>query len=554
MQMNKVVRRTAATACLASLCLAGCSDFDWNWWDSSNKNNSTQPDRRASTARKDTDTKTAARPSNPSSARPADDGAKSDDPQAREVDERVSRYVQDMNARYDSSYQGGQLASKIDRQSDPDRPNRIRQTVAKARSSSDPYQPEWAPSSEEQGTGRTTEQTPHARDESRSPEPAAKAPARDELEPEPTAEKPTKPIESKPDAIADESSVNQPRKADADEGPGAKPATESVSDTSKHPARPPVLAEISVEPIGTDRAEPGPASSAEPQKRRDQEAPSATDDPDAWRPNTRTSQKGETEPASELTPPESSESQRIIANAPPQTAAPRIDPIETRIAEQEAVVAREPNNIEEQFRLRLLYLVAGMDDKAQAPTPGINEDVQRIMAGQIQSLLAARSAAERDPAQWANRQLESVESLRDLVRAKADLRVPRVELCSSIEGFGRYEPIRPAQFMVGGKNLVVLYIEVDNFRSDVTESGLYRTLLSVRLSLLSSDGGEELWSRRDENIEDLARQKRTDFYLTIGPLAIPKTLAPGEYVIKVEVEDVLAGKINGGDVRFKMVP
>lgn len=258
--------------------------------------------------------------------------------------------------------------------------------------------------------------------------------------------------------------------------------------------------------------------------------------------------------AASNTPAAPMNADRITANAPPAVKTVEIDPIEARIAEQAGLVAKDPNNLEEQFRLRLLYMVAGQDDKALAATPGVNEDIQKIMTGQIQALMSARSTSERDPATWANRQLDAVEQLRALVRARADLRVPRVELCSSIEGFGRYEPIVPAQFMVGGKNLIVLYIEVDNFHCEKTESGMYRTLLSVRLSLLSASGGEELWSKRDENIEDLARQRRTDFYLTIGPLGIPKTLAPGEYVLKVEVEDVLAGKVNGNSVKFKMVP
>jgi hypothetical protein len=82
---------------------------------------------------------------------------------------------------------------------------------------------------------------------------------------------------------------------------------------------------------------------------------------------------------------------------------------------------------------------------------------------------------------------------------------------------------------------------------------MYRTLLSVRQSLLTKSG-EELWSTHDANIEDIARQRRRDFFLTLGPWSIPKTLGPGSYILKVEVEDVLAGKINSGVAKFKMVP
>lgn len=244
---------------------------------------------------------------------------------------------------------------------------------------------------------------------------------------------------------------------------------------------------------------------------------------------------------------------RTVANKPPMPPPQPVDTFQRKLMEQEAVVSRSPDNVEEQFKLRMMYLVNGQDDKALAPSSSMNADAQEILLGQIRTMIAARTSDARDPAIWANQQLDALERLRGLLRAKADLRVPNVQLCRSIEGFGRYEPIVPAAFKAGGKNRVLLYIEVDNFHCDQTPSGLYRTLLSVRESLLNK-GGEELWSAKDDNIEDLARQKRRDFYLTIGPLAIPKSLGPGEYVFKVEVEDVLGGKMNSNIVRFKMIP
>lgn len=230
-----------------------------------------------------------------------------------------------------------------------------------------------------------------------------------------------------------------------------------------------------------------------------------------------------------------------------------VDPFKARIVEQERIVARNPDNLEEQVRLRLMYLIDGQDDEATAPTPGLNEEIQEIILAQVRTLMAARGTSEHDPVSWANRQLDAIEDLRALIRARADLRVPRVEVCSAIDGFGRYEPIVPAQFTVGGRNQVIVYMEVDNFQTEKTESGLYRALMSVRASLLNNRG-DEIWSMRDENIEDLARQRRSDFFLTIGPLAIPRTLGPGEYVMKVEVEDLIGEKLGSNFTKFKMVP
>ena len=112
---------------------------------------------------------------------------------------------------------------------------------------------------------------------------------------------------------------------------------------------------------------------------------------------------------------------------------------------------------------------------------------------------------------------------------------------------------KPPQFVQGQKGKALLYIEVDNYQSEKTASGKYRTLLSLRLSLLDKNG-KELWSQPPtDNIEDVSRERRRDFFLTYGPLTIPKDLGPGTYVLKVEVEDVLAQKTNSGTAEFKIV-
>ncbi len=238
------------------------------------------------------------------------------------------------------------------------------------------------------------------------------------------------------------------------------------------------------------------------------------------------------------------------------TAPVKLDPPDTfalRLKKQEEHAAKSPNDIETQYRLRMMYLIDGRDDKALAPIEGINADVQEIIQAQIKALIAARSSAGRDSAEWANRQLTSIEELRRRVRARADLNIPTVALCTAIDGFGLYNPINPPEFAAGRDNRVIVYIEVDNFLSRKTDSGRYRTLLSVRQSLLTA-AGEEIWGSQDENIEDLSRQQRHDFYLSIGPITIPKSLSPGRYTLKVEVEDVLASKINSGRAEFKIVP
>lgn len=516
-----MMRPYLALTVVGAFALSGCSETDWNWGRSSSASaRRDKPVTRSEPAPAETRT-AAARPKEPTAS-------STEDSRAREVDEQVARYVESMNTQSDSGYVRSDLNSKIQRQSDPERANRIRQTAARARGDRPPLEPD---SSLETPAERGSEASSSAASPGALEEYAGARPVSRSTE-EPTVsghanESPVAARDHEKPVEAHSSRAGGGTQSEVTELPTRsepEPTAESSSTVSANastestpPAKPPALSEISIEPVS-----PKQESAANPQ-------PKSTDN----------------------AAPQSSE--RALVNAIPTTPISTADAIKARIAEQEKLVAREPDNLEEQFRLRLMYLIDGQDDRATDPIPGLNSQMQEIVRGQIAALLTARGTSERDPTLWANRQLDAIENLRALVRAQADLRVPRVELCSAIDGFGRYEPIVPPQFTVGGRNQVIVYMEVDNFQTEKTSTGLYRALMSVRASLLNKSG-EEIWSMRDENIEDLSRQRRSDFFLTIGPLAIPKTLGPGEYVMKVEVEDVVGGKIGSNFAKFKMLP
>ncbi len=504
----------AGTMTACALIGAGCNNMqEWDWFGLKKPADSGRP---ATSARK---------PANQPVAAGAEPVKQDGDPQSKELDERVERYVRSMNADYDPAYQQNDFSSKIRRQNDPERSDRIRRTAARSRSEYPPLEPEFAaddtghgatPASADRPTGSAIDPPPSEpapdlvaiKHEAQPVDPIRSEPAANNRDPQSQANQPANP-ESTPIDGDIESAGHVVPEANTKTAPEP---TYGATTAAEPDVKPPVLEEMKIDPA------PEPKS-AEPKQE-------VAENP------------GET---------------RTAANTPTIEPPPPIDTFKSRLEDQQALVAKDPNNLEEQLRLRMMYLIAGQDDKALASSDGINADVQEIMRGQIRTLMGARSTSLRDPAAWANQQLDAIEDLRSLVRAKADLIVPKVELCTAIEGFGRYEPIQPAEFVAGAKNRVLIYIEVDNFQTEKTASGLHRTLLSVRQSLLNT-AGEELWSARDENIEDLARQMRRDFYLTIGPLSIPKTLGPGSYLLKVEVEDVLAGKLNSNVANFKMLP
>lgn len=534
--MPNVRIRLLLTLTVSGLLIAanGCRMEDWDWGFGESRRTG---NRRAGTK--------ARRPVTPIAAGPDDRGVEgargSDDERARAVQDRVAtHYGRGETPSYDSTFYDDSLTAKIDRQSDPDRRARIQEHAVNA------YRDSSAIPVSDPGTEGADRAPP-----ADGGNPDASAPGGD-----PGARSVDENRE--PVAVAG-MGAGRPvmdaggRGASRDTGPTGAPAgpagddRSNATDHSRGNERDSGAGAPGGEATsGVTRANTGAARIAEGTGAT-RIAEAAGGDP----PRQPVLTSVEISAAPE--PPPGSDNSGKTATPSPNTVRP-ITPIDTfsqKITDLKTAIARDPNDIRRQFRLRLLYLADGRDDEALASMDVMDEEVAEILEAHIRALLAARSSVGRDAATWAQTQLNAIESLHASVRARADLQVPRIELCTAIDGFGLYEPIEPAEFVVGRQNKVLLYIEVDNYKSDRTAAGMYRTLLTVRWSLLSKDG-QELSSHTDKHIEDLARGRRRDFYLTIGPLPIPRSLSAGEYILKAEIEDEIAGKINSNMTTFRM--
>jgi hypothetical protein len=521
---------SGAAFLVAALLSAGCNMENWDWFGMNKQEEQSAP-RHVGKARRPANQPVAA-------AAPAE-APHAEDADSREVDEKVDRYVASMDHRYDPTYQRNDFGSKINRQSDPRRPARIRQTAARSQAAFPSELPpedrepagsargassEPAMDAGDDSIGAST--SPWLTDESVGDDNPSRGAA---LEPEPSMGEPRAADRQTP--IEDESAAGGATKHDAPRNeskplPAPAPPIEGDGSADRSPVddlettepavSPPVLEEIEITAAPTAQ-EDSPVTANE-----------------------------------HRTPPTPTLKEQKTEKGPGRSPEV-VDTLAARFKELQSIIAADPEDLEAQFRLRMLFLIEGDDDQALAPSPGVSDEINEIIKGQIEALRAVRSAAGRDPAAWATRQLAAVEELRDLLMERADLQIPRMVSCSKVSGFGAFEPIERPEYVAGRKNQILIYVEIDNFASEKTEDGMYRTLLSVRQSLLT-DAGEELWSHKDENIEDLTRRRRRDFYLTTPPRTLPKNLAPGTYVVKIEIEDVLAQKMNSETLELKIIP
>jgi len=119
--------------------------------------------------------------------------------------------------------------------------------------------------------------------------------------------------------------------------------------------------------------------------------------------------------------------------------------------------------------------------------------------------------------------------------------IPRIELCTRIEGFGRYTAMPQRRFAAGTAHPILLYTELLGFTS-ARVTGRWRTEVASRATLLARSDGSVAWSRDWLPLRDESDRPRDDFFLA-ERIDLPATLPPGSYVLKSAVRDEATGRI-----------
>jgi hypothetical protein len=243
------------------------------------------------------------------------------------------------------------------------------------------------------------------------------------------------------------------------------------------------------------------------------------------------------------------------ANAPEPEPLPRrdVDPS----VNAPATAARAPLNLDElieqwlarpadpsfrkQLDRRLLQVLAGKYEDARQPLE-LASSTQQQMAGQmIETLIAIRETHGGDPGQEASHVLQHLERLEQSLVPLSDLRIPNLVLTRAVRGFGRYEAIDPPHFPTGHENELVVYCEIRNFVSRLTDDGRYESQFALRTTVLNR-AGDTVLEINDEHIVDRCRARRHDCFIP-RLIRLPATLSPGQYVVKVTIVDKIGEKV-----------
>lgn len=204
-----------------------------------------------------------------------------------------------------------------------------------------------------------------------------------------------------------------------------------------------------------------------------------------------------------------------------------------------------------QVYLRMLYLLSGKTTQAVQAIPHVDaadqEFWQKTMWG-ISAYFDDRNESDRRSraTQTISRFNEAIEHL----RAEADLVVKNVVFCRKIDSFGSYDKLAKSEFRPGEQ--VLVYAEIENFKTELTPEGHHRTRLKSEIELFQKVGSEYRESKQKYDFpptEDVCRSYRRDYFHSYI-LTLPQSLGLGDYVLKLTVTDHVGNKIGSDTVQF----
>jgi len=138
------------------------------------------------------------------------------------------------------------------------------------------------------------------------------------------------------------------------------------------------------------------------------------------------------------------------------------------------------------------------------------------------------------------------------------LALPTVALCTRVGGFGDYDEFARAEtgggyvFLAHTGEQAVVYLEVENFTSELDGQGRWVTELAQQLVVISDRDGIPVWREDWQRGTDMSKNRRADFFI-VQVITLPKRLSVGRYQLKIHIRDERSGSEAEAVINFEMV-
>jgi hypothetical protein len=207
---------------------------------------------------------------------------------------------------------------------------------------------------------------------------------------------------------------------------------------------------------------------------------------------------------------------------------------------------KTPEELTQQARLRMLYVLAGRKDDALKPIPAASPAMQEFWSKELYGL-AMLLDSEKTP-DTTRRAAESKQIFAEAISRlgeSAPLVVRNLTFCTAIQSYGCFTPFKKYEFTTDQEAL--LYAEMDNFASESTPKG-YHTQLRSSYQILDS-AGQRVADHTFTTTEEYCQNPRRDYFI-ISHLRMPKRINPGKYTLQMTIEDLKSQKVGQSTIEF----
>lgn len=137
----------------------------------------------------------------------------------------------------------------------------------------------------------------------------------------------------------------------------------------------------------------------------------------------------------------------------------------------------------------------------------------------------------------------SIERQLDQMFGQLPIAISNVQLCRKVTGYGIYEPFDSRTFVAGREQMMIVYVELENFRPRKQGDETYKVELKQEVVMYNLADGLAVWKQEPVEIVDVSRNQRRDFFV-VQLISLPASVSVGKYRLKVRVTDVNGGSMD----------
>jgi len=205
------------------------------------------------------------------------------------------------------------------------------------------------------------------------------------------------------------------------------------------------------------------------------------------------------------------------------------------------------------MRRALTAAVLAMVDPDQPIAPEILAPLsarQRRVVDRFRRVVIELSAQLEDNAEL---DLERVTRSVEPIMAMSPIKIRNAELCTRVSGFGNFDPFPDRTFLAGRNQRMIVYVELDHFKSVKPEGADKHTVkLTQEVVLYNDSDGLAVWRQEPVDIVDESSNRRRDFFV-VQLIELPGRLNVGKYHLKIRVTDKQGGSLDETHIPIQFV-